>query len=171
MKQTRMILAGAVATVALAACGRSSANPDLGGELEAAAGDTSGLLPNRGGVQVVSAIERVPGAVPAPNAAERIKTPTATAKKPTTHVATPEKAEPVPAPLPSAVAQTPAVDPTPSDAPVTVVPAPSSRPASQGAGESHDRMPFPTGDRRNGRRGGWSSTSDVIRNAPFPINP
>ena len=126
---------------------------------------------SRGGTQVVSAIERTPGAVPAAGATSRIRTPAATAKKPTTHVATPEKAEPVPAPIPSAVAQTPAVDPAPAEAPVTVTPAPSTRPATQGSGESHDHMPFPTGDRQGHRRGGWSSTSDVIRNAPFPINP
>ncbi|HEX8851768.1 MAG TPA: hypothetical protein VF761_19730 [Gemmatimonadaceae bacterium] len=170
MRKTRLIVAG-IASVALAACGRSSQAPDLGSELEAASGDTSGLLVARGGTQVVSAIERTSGAVPQANGTSRMKTPAATAKKPTTHVATPEKAEPVPAPLPSENGKVAAVDPAPSDAPVTVVPAPSSKPASQGAGESHDKMPFPTGDRHQGRRGGWSSTSDVIRNAPFPINP
>jgi hypothetical protein len=61
-----MMLAGIVATVSLAACGRSKAAPtDLAGELDAATGDTSGLLPNRGGTQYVSAIERTPGATPA----------------------------------------------------------------------------------------------------------
>ena len=171
MKQISLLVGGLVASVALAACGRSSQSPDLGSELQAASGDTSGLLLSRGGTQVVSAIERTPGGVPAPDATSRIRTPAATAKKPTAHVATPEKADPVPAPLPSEVAQTPAVDPTPAEAPVTVIPAPSTHPATQGSGASHDRMPFPTGDRQGRRHGGWSSTSDVIRNAPFPINP
>ncbi|NUO64404.1 MAG: hypothetical protein HOQ11_13710 [Gemmatimonadaceae bacterium] len=170
MKQFRLIVAG-LAGIAIAACGRSSKATDLGSELEAASGDTSGLLVARGGTQVVSAIERTSGGVPAANGTSKMKTPAATAKKPTTHVATPEKADPVPAPLPSENGTVAAVDPAPSDAPVTVVPAPSTKPASQGAGASKEKMPFPTGDQRHGRRGGWSSTSDVIRNAPFPINP
>ena len=66
MRQTRVMVAGLVAALSLAACGRSKQAPtDLAGELDAATGDTSGLLPNRGGTQYVSAIERTPGAVPA----------------------------------------------------------------------------------------------------------
>lgn len=171
MKQGRMIVAGLAATVALAACGgRSSESPELARELEAAAGDSMALLPTRGNLQFVSAIERT-NAVPARSGDALMKTPAATAKKPTTRVAVP-KGDPLPAPLPKADGDVAAVDPTPNEAPVTVIPAPSEKPAAQGAGRSTtEKMPFPTGDQRAKRRGGWSSTSDVIRNAPFPINP
>jgi hypothetical protein len=150
MRQTRVMVAGLVAAVSLAACGRSKQAPtDLAGELDAATGDTSGLLPNRGGTQYVSAIERTPGAVPAK--APQVKQP-----KPA------PRAEPQPVVTPvvnRAPAQTPQVV---VDAPAPVTPAPAATPAP---------TPTPTPTPTPHRRGGYSNMGTIIRNAPFPINP
>jgi hypothetical protein len=152
MKQTRVMLAGLVAAISLAACSRSGSAPiDLGSELDAATGDTSGLLPNRGGLQYVSAIERTPGAVPA--AAAPVKRPTPTPRA---------RPEPVKAPVtkaPAPVAEEVVVAPAPAP-----TPAPAAQPAPTAA-------PTPTPTPTPHRRGGYSNMGDIIRNAPFPINP
>jgi hypothetical protein len=144
------MVAGFVAALALAACGRSKQTPtDLAGELDAATGDTSGLLPNRGGTQYVSAIERTPGAVPA-------KAPTVKQPKPA------PEAQPQPVATP-VVNKAPAESPqVVAEAPAPVTPAPAATPAP---------TPTPTPTPTPHRRGGYSSIGTIIRNAPFPINP
>ena len=149
MTRTRMMLAGIVATVSLAACGRSKAAPtDLAGELDAATGDTSGLLPNRGGTQYVSAIERTPGATPA--VAPPVKQP-----------------KPAPQAQPKPV-QSPVVDKAPAQAAEAVVLAPAPTPTPAPAATP---APTPTPTPTPHRRGGYSNMGTIIRNAPFPINP
>ena len=151
MINTRVMLAGVVAAVSLAACSRSGSAPvDLGSELEIATGDTSGLLPNRGGTQVVSAIERTPGSVPAASAP--VKRPTPAPR------ATPQR---VKAPVVNKA-------PAPEAEAVVVAPAPSPEPAPA-ATPAPTPTPTPTPTPR--RRGGYSNMGDIIRNAPFPINP
>jgi hypothetical protein len=151
MIQTRVMLAGVVAAVSLAACSRSGSAPvDLGSELEVATGDTSGLLPNRGGTQYVSAIERTPGSVPAASAP--VKRPTPTPR------ATPQ---PVKAPVVNKA-------PAPEAQAVVVAPVPAPEPAPA-ATPAPTPTPTPTPTPR--RRGGYSTMGDIIRNAPFPINP
>ena len=141
MRQTRVkvagIVAATVAAVAMAACGGGrSGSADLGRELDAATGDSMSLLPNRGGTQVVSAIERTPGSGPVAGA---------TVKRP--HPAHSAVPEPVPAPVvakaPAQVVQAPVIAPTP-----TPTPTPTPR-----------------------RAGGYSTMGDIMRKAPFPINP
>ena len=143
MRQTRLMLAGVAATVALAACGQGGSAPiDLGRELDVATGDSMGLLPNRGATQFVSAIERTPGWAPA---------------------ATPVKQ---PTPSPRAIAQpvkTPVRTGNEGPAVEAVVVAPKA-PAATPA-------PTPTPTPTPHRRGGYKSVGEVIRNAPFPINP
>ena len=149
MIQTRVMVAGVVAAVSLAACSRSGSVPvDLGTELEIATGDTSGFLPNRGGTQFVSAIERTPGAVPAASAPVKRPTPT-------------------PRATPKAV-KAPVVNkaPVPAAEAVVVAPAPSPEPAPAAT-----PAPTPTPTPTPHRRGGYSNMGDIIRNAPFPINP
>lgn len=149
MRQTRVMLAGVVATVALAACGRGGSAPiDLGSELDQATGDTSGLLPNRGGTQFVSAIERTPGSVPARTS---VKQPTPSPRA----VQQPVKA-PVQAKAPEPQAEAIAVAPQ--------APAPAAQPAVTPA-------PTPTPTPTPHRRGGYSTMGDIMRKAPFPINP
>jgi len=155
MQRTRVMLAGAVAAISLAACSRGASAPqDLGDELSVAAGDTSGLLPNRSGTQFVSAIERTPGSVPA--AAAPVKHPTPSPRATPQPVKTPV-ADKAPAPEAQAVvvAPTPAPTPAPAVTPVTD-PVPTPTPT-----------PTPTPH----RRGGYSNMGTIIRNAPFPINP
>ena len=150
MRQTRVMVAGLVAAVSLAACGRSKqTSTDLAGELDAATGDTSGLLPNRGGTQYVSAIERTPGAVPA-------KAPAVKQPKPEA------RAEPQPI-------VTPVVNKAPAEKPQVVVDAPA--PVTQAPAATPAPTPTPTPTPTPHRRGGYSSMGTIIRNAPFPINP
>jgi len=153
MTQTRVMLAGVVAALSLAACSRSGSAPvDLGSELEVATGDTSGLLPNRGGTQFVSAIERTPGSVPAASAPVKRPTPAPRATPQPVKAPVVDKA---PAPEAEAVVVAPAPAPEPAPA---ATPAPAPTPT-----------PTPTPTPR--RRGGYSNMGDIIRNAPFPINP
>jgi hypothetical protein len=75
------------------------------------------------------------------------------------------------APAPRAVAAVeaaPAPELRPQAAEVAAAPEPSPTPEPVVAAPSRRPMPAPEPARR---RGGWSSTADVIRNAPFPINP
>jgi hypothetical protein len=143
------MLAGAVAVVALAACGQGGSAPiDLGRELDAATGDSIGLLPNRGGTQFVSAIERTPGSVPAATPAKR-PTPAPRAV-----------VQPVKAPV-----QTKRAEPEAEAVAVAPeAPAPAAQPAATPA-------PTPTPTPTPHRRGGYSTMGDIMRNAPFPINP
>ena len=153
MQRTRVMLAGAVAAISLAACSRGGSAPqDLGNELAVAAGDTSGLLPSRGGTQFVSAIERAHGSVPA--AAAPVKRPTPTPRATPQPVQAPV-VDKAPAPEAQAVVVAPVPAPTPAPA-VTPAPEPTPTPT-----------PTPTPH----RRGGYSNMGTIIRNAPFPINP
>lgn len=155
MQRTRVMLAGTVAAISLAACSRGGSAPqDLGNELSVAAGDTSGLLPTHGGTQFVSAIERTPGSVPA--AAAPVKHPT-----------------PSPRPTPQPV-KTPVVDKAPAPEPQAVVVAPAPTPAMTPETNPVPNpvpTPTPTPTPTPQRRGGYSNMGTIIRNAPFPINP
>jgi hypothetical protein len=153
MRSRRIGLAGAgalLAFLAVAACGRSSTGNDaMKRDLELAGSTGLELAPRSSGTQVVSSIEETPSAVPA---------------KSTAHVRAPAKAPTKRTPVHQAakVAQTPeqAVEETPAPAqpaPQEVIPAtPAPTP-----------NPVPTPQ----RRGGYKSIGEVIRNAPFPINP
>jgi hypothetical protein len=143
--------------VVAAACQSKQSNDDaLTRELDSASGVSAGLLPMGGGTDVVSAIERVPTAKKNPVAAQpkSAERTTQKAPQPTTTVAeqTPDP-EANPTPAQTAATATP-------NSPTTVVP----RPESGNHYPSPARHPQP-------RRGGYPSTGDIIRNAPFPINP
>jgi hypothetical protein len=152
---------GALLLAAAAACSRSSEQPALSSDLEqdlAKAGGSSVLLgggtTNR--VDVVSASERVESPVPtpkaktvsrAPNANRGVRAPVKSAHKVTPAAATPAPQAPEPAPAEQPrVAREP--EPTPAQSRPEPIPA---------------RQPEP--------RGGWRTPGEVIRNAPFPINP
>ena len=154
---------GALLLAAAAACSRSADQPALSSDLEqdlAKAGGSSVLLGGASGnrVDVVSASERVESPVPtpkartvsrAPSANRGVRAPVKSARKETPVAATPTPRAPEPAPAEQPrVAREP--DPTP-------------------ARQSRPEAPIPS--RQPEPRGGWRTPGEVIRNAPFPINP
>lgn len=151
---TRSALAAALLVAGAAACSGKSSSPtlasDLQGDLEAAK-SSSIELANDGTrrTQVVSA-EELTGATPqrAPQAAPKAVAHKATANRAPTPTPAPAAPSVVVAPAP-----VPPVVNADTLAPIEPRPAPS-RPAATPS-----------------RRGGYKSVGDVIRDAPFPINP
>jgi hypothetical protein len=159
----RLTLASAALLMG-AACSRPSEQPALSDDLKqdlARAGGNSGDIQlagnSNGRVDVVSAAERTNGAVAAPKAPAVSKAPSAvrgkTAVVKSARRATPAAAQPAPR----------APDPTPAEV-RTEEPAPEPTPA-----QARPRAPQPSTQREP--PGGWRSPGEVIRNAPFPINP
>jgi hypothetical protein len=167
-------IAAALVALTAAACGRSpsTVTDDLQRDLDLASTPGVELAPTKGRVDVVSAIEQGK-AGEAAKAAEPKATPRATPKRaqsaPRVAVRAPapraERAEPAPAPVrepvveaPTVIAETPAPaeEPTPT---VTRAPSPVLT------------TPIPSTSPRGRQRGGTWTMGDVIRNAPFPINP
>ena len=151
---------GALVLAAAAACSNSSEQPTVSADLEqdlARAGGANvqlaGNSANR--IDVVSASERVESPAPAPKAKTVTRAPSATrgTKAPTPKVRR-ETPAPVEAPREAEPAPAEVIKPQPEP-----VQAPQERP----------RAPVPS--RQPEPRGGWSTPGEVIRNAPFPINP
>jgi outer membrane biosynthesis protein TonB len=162
---------------ALAACGRQATmTDDLKHDLDQASTASVELAPRGQQTAVVSAIElgesaapqaKATHVTPARRAPERTKAPATTHVKPVVQqvAVTPTKPEPQPvAEQPAPVQEAPAPTPAPAAPPVIDAPAPSPMP-------SPSTEPGRSRHGRTGRGGGWWSTGDVIRNAPFPINP
>jgi hypothetical protein len=154
-----------IATVALlasAACSRSSEQPSLSDDLKqdlARAGGTDVALAGsaNGRIDVVSAAERTNGAVAAPKAPTVAKAPSAVRGR-TAVVKSAKKVAPAPTqPAPQAT------EAAPADV-YTAEPAPEPVPA-----QTRPRAPQPSTQREP--PGGWRTPGQVIRNAPFPINP
>ena len=150
-------LAVVTVTAVLVACGGSAQSDELAVELESAAGAESQLLPRSEGIEFVSELEqnapRVERAVAAPKAEARVAKAAPAAPK--------AQAEEAPAaPVPVAAA-TPVQIEQPA-------PVPTSKPSVESAPRG---VAIPQGETRRAPPGGWKSPSEVIRNAPFPINP
>lgn len=151
-----------VALLALAACSRSSDQPalsdDLKQDLARAGGSDIPLASSSSGrVDVVSAVERTNGAVAAPKAPTVSRAPSAVRGR-TAVVSSPRRVSPAaaqPAPRAAEIA--------PAEA-RTEAPAPEPSPA-----QARPRAPLPSTQREP--PGGWRSPGEVIRRAPFPINP
>jgi hypothetical protein len=153
----------AVLTLAAsAACSRSSEQPALSDDLKqdlARVGGSdvqlAGATNNR--VDVVSTAERTESPVPAPKSPTVSRAPSAF-RGTRAVVRSVRREQPVVAePQPRAV----------ESAPAEVresAPAPEPQPS-----QSRPQAPRPSTQREPA--GGWRSTSDVIRNSPFPINP
>lgn len=143
---------------ALAACGRDAGDTalasDLQRDLEQARATSVELAPRAGGMQVVSAIERVPPrTTPAP--VERAPRRTPTPRPRPTPATAPVQADAEVRGDAEAEVMAPAPVETPKrDEPIVSSPRPRDVPAA---------TPRP--------RGRIWTTGDVIRNAPFPINP
>ena len=154
--------AAAALLAVLAACSSPSAKPalsdDLKQDLAKVGGSDVQLAGTSGrGLDVVSATERSNGNVPAPKAPSvtRIAS-TRRGTRAVVHSArhvTPAPATPAPRAEEVAPAEAPRAEPAPEPVPSAGRPQPA---------------PYPT---QREPRGGWSTPGQVIRNAPFPINP
>ena len=162
----RITLASAsiAALLATAACGgRSTSTPDdaLLRDLEQASGTGVALATPNARTQVVSAIELGSSTKAAPE--RRVVRRAATPKAPS-YAAAPAPAKEEPAP---AVVPTKEPEPAPS---VQTLPEPTPAPATASR-RPEAPMPMPLPTPRSGRHGGYKTVGEVIRNAPFPINP
>lgn len=163
MRHTLRLSFGALLLATAAACSRSSEQPAVSNDLEQDLAKAGGANVQLAGgpanrVDVVSAAERVESPVPtpraktvsrAPSANRGVRAPVKSARKETPVAATPAPRAPEPAPI-----EQPRVEREPEP-----TPAPQSRP----------QAPVPS--RQPEPRGGWRTPGEVIRNAPFPINP
>jgi hypothetical protein len=134
---------------ALAACSRSSTSDDtLKRDLDLAGSTSLELAPRSAGTQVISSIEETPGAVKAKAAAKaRAPSKAPVSRKPSQTASVASNSE-----QPRAEANTTAKTEAASNLPATPAPSPTPVPTPQ-------------------RRGGYKSIGEIIRNAPFPINP
>lgn len=157
----RLTLA-AVAIAALAGCSRSPEPPALSDDLKqdlARAGAADVQLAGSASprVDVVSATERFDGAVAAPKAPSKARS-TSTKRGTSAPTRSPRLESPAAAqPTPQAQETAPAEVPQ-------ALPAPEPVPAQR-----RPQAPQPSTQREP--PGGWKTPGQVIRNAPFPINP
>jgi hypothetical protein len=162
MRNSIRLSLGALVLAAAAACSKSeqpTVSTDLEQDLAKAGGanvQLAGSSANR--VDVVSAAERTESPTPTPNAKATTRAPSVN-RGTKAVVRSPRRVTPAPAaPAPRAPEPAPAevrrAEPQPE--PVNV---PQSRP----------QAPVPS--RQPEPRGGWRTPGEVIRNAPFPINP
>lgn len=156
------LTAALVALIGIGACSdASAADKDLNHDLELATSSTTSpdlsLAPSAGRTEVVSTVERVPGARPAPQPAQQRSVVHHSPRQSSLAAAAPVTAAPMTKAAP--------VTPTPTPEPAAVVtrsPAPAVEPTP---------APRPTPNRQAEPRGGWKSEGEVFRNAPFPITP
>jgi len=163
MKNSLRLSLGAVLVAAAAACSGSPdkavVSSDLEQDLAKAGGTNVELAGNSGNrVEVVSASERVESPVPAPKSKTVSRAPSVNrgnrAITPSPRRESPAAAQPAPKAEEQAPAEQPRVERQPEPEPL-----PQSRP----------QAPVPS--RQPEPRGGWKTPGEVIRNAPFPINP
>ena len=162
MTNTIRLTLAAVAFAAVAGCSRTAEPPALSDDLQqdlARAGAADVQLAGAAGprVDVVSAAERVDGAVEAPKAPAKARTASVTrgtsAPTKSPRQVTPAAAQPAPEAQQTAPAESPQVTPVPE-------PVPTQR---------RPQAPLPSTQKEP--PGGWKTPGQVIRNAPFPINP
>lgn len=162
MRHPLRLAIATAAVAALAACSRSSERPALSDDLKqdlarAGASDIQLAGSPTGRVDVVSAAERFNGAVAAPKAPAVARTASAArgtrAPVRSARHEAPAAAQPAPAAAESAPAEVRVEPPTMEQTPANGRPQ-APRPSTQ-------REP----------QGGWRTPGQVIRNAPFPINP
>ncbi len=162
MTNTFRLTLAAMSLAALAGCSRPAEKPALSDDLKqdlARAGAADVQLAGAAGprVEVVSAAERVDGAVAAPKAPAKSRA-ASPARGTSAAVSSPRReipaaAQPAPQPRESAPVEAP-----------TAAAAPEPVPAQR-----RPQAPMPSTQREP--PGGWKTPGQVIRNAPFPINP
>jgi hypothetical protein len=162
MRNPIRLTIASVALLVSAACSRSSEQPALSDDLKqdlARAGGTDVALAgsSNGRVDVVSVAERTNGAVAAPKAPTVARAPSAvrgrTAVVKSQKRVEPAAAQPSPRAAETAPAEVRAEEPAPEPVPA----------------QTRPRAPQPSTQREP--PGGWRTPGQVIRNAPFPINP
>jgi hypothetical protein len=162
MRNSLRFSLGTALLAAAAACSgspdKATVNSDLEQDLAKAGGANVQLAGSSGNrVDVVSASERVESPAPAPKAPTVSRAPSVRrgtrAVAPSPRRETPAAAQPAPKAPEQAPAEQPRVEQRLPD------PVPQTRP----------QAPVPS--RQPEPRGGWKTPGEVIRNAPFPINP
>jgi hypothetical protein len=163
MPNTFRLMVSSLALVTIAACSRSADQPALPDDLKkdlasVGGGDVqlAGMATPR--LDVVSADERTKSPTPAPKSPTVSRAPSAFHG---TRAAVKSVRHDTPAP---AQADTKAAEVAPAEVP-QVERAPEPAPAAQGRPEA----PRPSTQREP--RGGWKTPGQIIRGAPFPINP
>ena len=158
MRHVRLTVTLATALV-LGACSSSAPEAPLADDLQRDLAMTAGtaveLAPKTGGQQVVSAIESTP-AVPQPRPVQ--KAPRRSPNPAPQAAPAPVLADATPEPEIEAPVMAPAPTPEPAEVKVPQPVVGAGRPSS---------LPAP----RRAPAGGWKTPGEVIRNAPFPINP
>ena len=164
MTNSLRLTLGAVLLAAAAACSGSADQATVSSDLEqdlaraGAAGVELAGSSSANRVDVVSAEERVESPTPSPKARTVARAPSvkrgATAAAPSPRRQTPVAAQPAPRAEEPAPAEPPRAEPQPE-----LERAPQTRPQPS----VPSRQPEPPG--------GWRTPGEVIRNAPFPINP
>jgi len=163
MPNTLRLTISSLALVTIAACSRSADQPALPDDLKKDLASVGGGDVQLAGMaspklDVVSASELTKSPTPAP------KSPTVSRAPSAFHgTRAPVKSVKHETPAP-AQADTKAEEVAPAEVP-RVERAPEPTPAAQGRPEA----PLPSTQREP--RGGWKTPGQVIRNAPFPINP
>lgn len=162
MTHTLRLTVAATAFAALAGCSRTSEQPKLSDDLKqdlATAGAVDVQLAGATGdrLQVISAVERTDGALVAPKAATTARKTSPTSGRSATTSSSAKAAPAAAQPAPRA--------PDPAPAEVSHDPAPEPAAPAQ----ARPRAPLPSTQREP--PGGWKTPGQVIRNAPFPINP
>jgi len=157
--------AAAALLAVLAACSNHSAQPALSDDLKQDLATVGGSDVQLAGaasprLEVVSAAERPMGNVPTPKA-HTVARVASTHSGHTAVVKSARHVTPVMAQSPAPTEEAP----VPAAAPEVAPPAPEPTPAAMG------RPDEPRPSRQREPRGGWSTPGQVIRNAPFPINP
>ena len=163
MRNSLRLSIGAAALSVLAACSSQSAQPAMSDDLKsdlAKAGGSDVQLAGASApkLEVVSAAERTDVNVPAPKAPTAMRVASANRGTKATvrsvRHTTPAPAQAQPRSEVIAPAEEPRAEPAPE-------PVQSQRRPEQSPLPSTQREP----------RGGWKSPGQIIRNAPFPINP
>ena len=160
MPNTLRLSFGALMLVAAAACSDASDKPTVSTDLEqdlakAGGADVQLAGSTSGRVDVVSASERIEAPAPAPKARTVTRAPSVN-RGTRAVVVSPRRETPV--------AEAPA--------PRAPLPAPTEQPRvdrQPDPSQARPQAPVPT--RQPEPRGGWKTPGEVIRNAPFPINP
>ncbi len=154
MRNSLRLSVGALLLATAAACSRSADRPAMSDDLREDLAKIGTAQPK---VEFVSAIERGESAVPAPRAKAIAKAPSANRGA---RAAVKSVHQDTPAPAQTSV-QADEV------APAAV---PKAEPAPEPVqSQARPRAPMPSTQQEP--RGGWKTPAQIIRNAPFPINP
>jgi hypothetical protein len=162
MRYSHRLSLGALLLAAASACSgsseRATVSSDLEQDLAKAGGANVELAGNSGNrVDVVSASERVDSPTPAPKGTLITR---AASKEHGKRAVAPTKRGTIPVAAPSTrPTEIAPVEQPETEVTRTTTPAPQGRPQAP--------MPSPQPE----PRGGWKTPGEVIRNAPFPINP